>query len=41
MFFAIDKEAKLNKHPSSDASVLLSPSVLENVNISLNPPSTK
>ena len=35
---AICKEARLNRHPSSDASVLFSPSVLENVNFSMNPP---
>ncbi|VYS68097.1 unnamed protein product [Arabidopsis thaliana] len=38
---AICKEARLNRHPSSDASVLFSPSVLENVNFSMNPPPAK
>lgn len=36
--FSISKEAQFNRHPSSDASVLFSPSVLENVNFSMNPP---
>ncbi|KAG7552095.1 DIRP domain [Arabidopsis thaliana x Arabidopsis arenosa] len=35
---AIGKEAQLNRHPSSDASLLFSPSVLENVKFSMNPP---
>ncbi|XP_010455109.1 PREDICTED: protein ALWAYS EARLY 1-like [Camelina sativa] len=35
--FSISKEAQPNRHSNSDASVLFSPSVLENVNFSMNP----
>ncbi|CAH2044535.1 unnamed protein product [Thlaspi arvense] len=35
---SISKEAQLNRHPNPDASVLFPPSVLENVNVSMNPP---
>ncbi|KAL1198036.1 Protein ALWAYS EARLY 1 [Cardamine amara subsp. amara] len=36
--FSISKEAHLNRQPNSDGSVLLPPSMLENVSFSMNPP---
>lgn len=35
---SISKEAQLNIHPNSDACVVYPPSVLENANLSINPP---
>lgn len=38
---SVCREGQLSKHPSSDASILFSPSELENVDFIMSPPTMK